>query len=274
MKETEKDFVEYLTEIGQTDFANQVRNYRRNIIQIHLDKEIPNIPVGKSKYGGYPDLPPEIPYPTMSGYTDIRGDQKKRYEACAMQLVLQIHLADLAAYDTENLLPHTGMLYFFWSGEIAPIHIKNGFYENIADDPSNADFQKVIWYDGDVSRLKRTKPPLPYYSKYFTETFEEIPVHFSSNTDYESLGYVLDREAFDTLAELAPDYDIDNLSCTADKLFGYPTGGNRPFIHPNTHLLLQYDYSEGFLWNLYWLIADADLKKRDFSKTSFEFDMD
>ena len=116
VKETEKDFVEYLTEIGQTDFANQMCNYRRNIIQIHLDKGIPNIPVGKSKYGGYPDLPPEIPYPTMSGYTEKRGKQKKRYEACAMQLVLQIHLADLAAYDTENLLPHTGMLYFFWSG--------------------------------------------------------------------------------------------------------------------------------------------------------------
>lgn len=128
----EKDFVEYLIEIGQTDFANQVNDYRRNIIRIYSDKEMKDIPVGKSKYGGYPDLPPEIPYPTMSGYTGIRGDQKERYKTCAMQLVLQIHLADLAAYDTENLLPHTGMLYFFWSGEIAPIHIKNDFYENIA----------------------------------------------------------------------------------------------------------------------------------------------
>ncbi len=270
----EKDFVEYLIEIGQTDFANQVKDYRRNSIRIYSDKEMTDIPVGKSKYGGYPDLPPEIPYPTMSGYTGIRGDQKERYEACAMQLVLQIHLADLAAYDTENLLPHTGMLYFFWSGEISPIHMKNRFYEGIADDPDHADFQKVIWYDGDISRLKRTKPPLPYYSKYFTETFEEMPVHFGKEIDYESLGYILDREAFDTLSELAPDYDIDNLSCTADKLFGYPTGGNRPFIDKHTHLLLQYDYSEGCLWNLYWLIADADLKRKDFSKASFAVDMD
>lgn len=274
MENPEKDLTDYLVDIGRRDYAEIVSEHRKGIIRILMDKENSSVPVGASKFGGFPDLPPEIPYPTMSGYTGNWGDRKERYEKSAMQLVAQINLAELAEYDKDDLLPHTGILYFFWSGEIAPIHSKNRFYEGIADDPDNADIHKVIWYNGDLSALKRTEPPLPYYAKYFTEAFQEAPIRFCSDTDYRCMGYVLDTERFDELAELAPDYDIDYLSCNSDKLFGYPTGGNCPSVDEHTHLLLQYDYSVGCLWNLFWLISDDALKRRDFSKTFFSYDMD
>ncbi len=132
----------------------------------------------------------------------------------------------------------------------------------------------MIWYNGDLSNLKRTTPPIPYYSKYFSEAFEEVPVTFDSATDYQPLGRVLDCDQFDQLSEIAPDYDIDYLSYTGSKLFGYPTGGNTPHVDNKTHLLFQFDYGVGCLWNIFWHISDEDLKNHIFDNVTFGFDMD
>lgn len=67
---------------------------------------------GTSKIGGFPDLPPEIPYPTMSGYSCKRGDDNERYEKSAMQLVAQINLADIADLDIETGF-RTRVFYIF-----------------------------------------------------------------------------------------------------------------------------------------------------------------
>ena len=135
-------------------------------------------------------------------------------------------------------------------------------------------YHKVIWYNGDLSNLKRTVPPVPYYSKYFTEVVEEKAVEFELTTDYQSMGYVLDSNQFDRLAEVAPDYDIEYLSYNGNKLFGYPTGGNIPNVDEKTQLLFQYDYNVGCLWNIFWLISDEDLKNRNFDKAVLGYDMD
>lgn len=274
MKMPEMDLIEFLIKEGHTDIAESIKDYRKNTIKM-CAKNVENvIPKGSSKIGGFPDLPPEIPYPTMSGYSCKRGDHTERYEKSAMQLVAQINLADIADLDIENRLPHTGILYFFWSGEIDSIHQTNKWVESVADNPENSAYHKVIWYNGDLSDLKRTVPPVPYYSKYFTEAFEEKAVEFELATDYLSLGYVLDRNQFDRLAEVAPDYDIECLSYNGNKLFGYPTGGNIPNVDEKTHLLFQYDFSVGCLWNIFWIISDEDLKNRNFDKATFDYDLD
>ncbi len=274
MRKPEKDLTEYLLEKGETAFAELVRPYRRNSIQIAIDKERTKIPVGASKFGGYPDLPPEIPYPTMSGYTCNWGNRSERYEESAMQLAAQINLADIAPYDRKNLLPHTGMLYFFWSGEIMNIHETNRYHESIADHPENTAYQKVIWYNGDLSALRRTGPPVPYYTKYFTEAFSEIGMTFSSGYEYPALGYELDGSQLEALSELAPMYDFECLMSSSNKLFGYPSGCNCPDVDECTHLLLQYAYNEGCLHNLFWMISDNALKQQDFGKVYFSVDLD
>lgn len=264
---------EFLKSIGKNDFVETVDEYRRDIIKIKTVESEEFIPVGTSKFGGYPDLPPQFPYPTMSGYSCSYGEKMERYEESAMQLIAQINLYDIRKYDANNLLPHEGMLYFFWSGEISPIHAKNKYYEGKADDESKADYYKVIWYNGDLSNLIRTKPDIPYYSKYFSEVFKEYSLEFNCDVDYERMGDVLDVSEFDELAEVAPDFDIDNLQYGSNKIFGYPSGGNVPQIDSDTHLLLQYDYGVGCLWNLFFTISDKDLKNRDFSKVYFGCDM-
>ena len=87
---------------------------------------------GQSKWWGAPDLPLHVDYPCNE-----QGDP--------LTFVCQIRLEDIAPYDTDSLLPHSGMLYFF-----AAI----GEYINLLDEPEgehnglgewSADSYKIIY---------------------------------------------------------------------------------------------------------------------------------
>ena len=68
---------------------------------IGLKFEKSNQPLmGQSKWWGAPDLPEDWDYPCND-----EGDP--------LTFVCQIRCEDIAEFDTEGLLPHTGMLYFF-----------------------------------------------------------------------------------------------------------------------------------------------------------------
>jgi hypothetical protein len=60
------------------------------------------VPVGASKFGGQPDLPKKLAWPSFSDDDDAM-----------LPFVMQIELSALHAFDKEGLLPATGMLYFF-----------------------------------------------------------------------------------------------------------------------------------------------------------------
>lgn len=59
---------------------------------------------GQSKWWGAPDLPEDWEFPEMTDEDE---------EPIPLTFICQIRCADLAKFDTDNLLPHTGMLYFF-----------------------------------------------------------------------------------------------------------------------------------------------------------------
>ncbi|MDE5935801.1 MAG: DUF1963 domain-containing protein, partial [Ruminococcus sp.] len=174
------DLIDKLTAGGYAEMAENLKRYYRNAVVLSVkDIRDNDIPVGASKMGGFPDLPPEIEYPTMSEYTEtwLQGTDKgevEHYEKSAMQLVVQINLYELAesGADIENLLPKTGMLYIFWSGEIMECE-SDELSEIIAEEPDKLAIRKVICWDGDISTLRRTEPPCLYYSKYFNECFTE-----------------------------------------------------------------------------------------------------
>lgn len=73
---------------------------------IFLKLSKPNHPVPPcgSRFWGSPDLPQGFEYPT---YTDCNGKIRPYTFVC------QINLKEVAPYDTENLLPHEGLLSFF-----------------------------------------------------------------------------------------------------------------------------------------------------------------
>lgn len=73
---------------------------------VHIVLEVPEekIPTGASRFWGNPDLPSDVEYPA---HADSDG------YGWEYQFICQINLADIAAYDTENRLPHKGLLSFF-----------------------------------------------------------------------------------------------------------------------------------------------------------------
>ena len=61
----------------------------------------PDIPIGGTKLGGWPDLPAPAQWPTLGN-------------GSPMPFIAQVCLADVAPYDVEGVLPHGGMLSFFY----------------------------------------------------------------------------------------------------------------------------------------------------------------
>lgn len=91
--------------------------------------------LGESKIGGAPHLPPNFEWFTFNNKP--------------LAFLAQINLEQVSKYDIQKLLPETGMLYFFHEGGEAVW----GF------DPKDKGGFKVVYYDGDVSKLSVI--PLP-----------------------------------------------------------------------------------------------------------------
>jgi len=96
--------------------------------------EMEKLPLGTSRLGGLPDLPPNVLWP--------------KKDAVWLEFVGQFRLEDLAAYDLENRLPETGMLYFFFDGTLA------GYELGEAKDRC-----AVLYYPLAESNLIRLEPP-------------------------------------------------------------------------------------------------------------------
>lgn len=87
------------------------------------------LPLGVSKIGGVPDLPPDIDWPEWD-------DQP-------LPLIAQICLADVVPYDRSGELPQTGMLYFFFNEDALDTY------------PPAHDSWRILHYDGDIASLQR-----------------------------------------------------------------------------------------------------------------------
>lgn len=230
-----------------------------------------DIPIGSSKSGGYPDLPPCIPYPTFNerieitpahtiyhkDYIEKIEEKVIHYPKSSMQLVAQLRLEDIVPFDKDKLLPSSGMLYFFWSGEIDP-GCKNPIV-------------KVIYYDGDLSLLKRTKPIIPYYTKYYIKPLNSFKLSFDESK-YEYNSNIIE----DMAEKLGEAYDYyEDFEIHDSKLLGYPVGVNNNKDLPNNIInLFQYDYCEGCLCKIYWHIDINNLQKRNFDNIQFDYDLD
>ncbi|MBI5928873.1 MAG: DUF1963 domain-containing protein [Chloroflexi bacterium] len=97
------------------------------------------IPVGASKLGGAPDLPSNEQWPYWQ-------------DGEPLSFICQLNLAEVTQHDVQQVLPTSGMLYFFCDAQdergVPPVGL-----------PEEQGRWKVIYFDGDLSTLKRT--PLP-----------------------------------------------------------------------------------------------------------------
>ncbi|MGC8227539.1 YwqG family protein [Pseudobacillus badius] len=100
--------------------------------KVKMDEE--DIPIGSSKLGGLPDMPDSMEFP--------------RYENGHLSLLGQFNLKEAKPYDKDQLLPENGILYLFYDVYEQPW----GFEEE------EGGF-KLLYYDGEISQLKRRAYP-------------------------------------------------------------------------------------------------------------------
>ncbi len=102
-----------------------------NSIWLRTSTPAEKLPVGSSKFLGNPDVWEGFEWPAITLDEEL-------YD---LTFMAQINCADMAAYDAEGLLPHTGMLYFFYDLDEMPWQ------------PTNLNAARVIYYNGDLTRL-------------------------------------------------------------------------------------------------------------------------
>lgn len=124
-----------LTALGLAHRADDILSLAREGIAMVATPAADELPVGASKIGGRPDLPPSIRWPK-------HGDKP-------LQFLCQINLEELQQACPHDWLPASGWLYFFYDGEVW------GY------DASHRDGFQVYLHEGAASDLKRADAPPP-----------------------------------------------------------------------------------------------------------------
>ena len=140
----------------------------KNAIEFEIDESATKpLPIGASKLGGLPHLPASFEWPYYEG-TTYEGERANR----PMTFVAQMNLRELAPLDKDGLLPHTGMLYFFYEMTSAPW----------GEEPQDFGSAKVYWIDAPEAELTATPFPAdltePHYCFAEDEqglTFKAVP---------------------------------------------------------------------------------------------------
>jgi len=238
------------------------------------------IALGTMKFGGLPDLPPELSWPSVD---DI-----------ALHFIAQLRMDVLAANDPTGLLPKSGMLYFFYRDNLDGSS-SDGCYWDLWR-------AKVLYFDGDMNALQQASAPdsLPMNLVFPACTVtvgQDLTIPpFESQVGYTQFGFSYealkqDRNRFasyfalrEAASELLvhrmfgyPDLIQGDVFIEADKFVRSPEKIHYKTRYADTSfedwlLLLQVDSDDAadFMWGdvgcLYYCIKRADLLAKNFEK--------
>ncbi|TPE45178.1 YwqG family protein [Pontibacter mangrovi] len=206
-----------------------------------------------------------------------------------LSFIAQINLSQVTQFDTENLLPNKGILYFFYSAEQEAwgfdFHDRNKF--------------QVLYFDGNTNDLIRADYPknMPEGSKFkacSVSIQQEISL---PSYEHEVYNDFTEEESDKFWEEIYNDENINKLLGYADTIqndmelecelvtnglyCGDPSGYNDPrakALAPNAanwRLLLQIDSNEAneMMWGdcgrLYFWIKKNDLANKQFNNSWF-----
>jgi uncharacterized protein YwqG len=168
-------------EADQSEIGEQLIADARQAIAIErtdIDNEAPRL---SSKFGGSPDLPPSMPWPTFQGRP--------------LAFLAQINLSEVPRPESEPALPSKGLLSFFYDFAEQPW----GF------DPKDKGAALVL-YHADTNLLQPTKPPAGAYAdpdSGYDQPFPTSTMNFSIVTTYPEPGNALyEHEDADALIDL------------------------------------------------------------------------
>lgn len=270
---------------------NKIEDIKLNSIKISFDLDCTTpLPLGASKFGGCPDLPKEFRWYYFSGESPFTKKIKER----PLSFLAQINCKEVKKYDTDNRLPSTGILYFFYELET----MEWGFSHQ------DKGCSRVYYYDGDISSLEKTNFPddmnqdyklpelkLIFNSIYNAPSFEELydDYRLYSWDDYDDFlkqhGYKIEDNNYAKLLGYSDNIQGDMLlECelvTNGLNCGDGTGYKSPKrkeLEKNKNqwkLLFQLDTVTthdfelmfGDCGRIYYFIKDEDLKNKNFDNT-------
>lgn len=221
-------FAEELREAGLGEYVEQILPFATQCIRLHAPSTtLADLPIGASRIGGLPDLPPGVTWLTRNG------------RFC--EFIAQIDLAEASQYDPTGLLPKEGQLLFFFDGR------------DYEDKPSlhyQTGSELVRYYTGDKAAMQRAADypeALEHWQRY-------QPCAIRYGTDWmlpHSWGYAgcaLQSEVFhrDGSSDESPDGDmyeemlwyLDPDDMDKHHMFGYPD----PILQDDPFSYVRYYY--------------------------------
>lgn len=220
------------------------------------------LPLGASRLGGVPDLPPGSSWPERDGVP--------------MELIAQLRLADVAAAGGDERLPAQGSLLFFYNSQWGS-----------SDMDADARCCAVLVHDGPDDVLVRTAPPRVEWKSEFADVTQFAPfVHgLASLTFTRQLTVPGGISPYVTapLSEIWQDFHSEHHAALSLRtapyhenfLLGYVDEQDYVGAHANgteDQLLLQVDSEDaaelqfGDCQKLFFLLTKAELAARDFSR--------
>lgn len=206
-----------------------VASVRKRAVQLaRTPGDDASIALGASKVFGRPDLPSGAQWPS-------RSDRP-------MSFLAQLRLDELAAHDEDALVPHDGLVLFFF------------------DEAGSTGAATRV--DADAGKLRRLAPPSggePAIERAAASVamneVASFPAPPSPFVDLDAI-HKTERAAYEAL--------VREVSSVGDKVFGYPEPGDvDERSDGDTRLLLQLAVDRG---RIYFYGQDADLRRGDFGR--------
>lgn len=126
------------------DIKKELIRTARNSVRLKIGSAAEQT-LGGTRFGGAPDVPPDFKWARYKGESLYYTDEIKERP---LSFIAQFDLEEVSKYDTEGLLPKTGVLAFFYDLET----MKWGY------DPEDKGCAKVCWFP-DKSVLRRAEFP-------------------------------------------------------------------------------------------------------------------
>lgn len=200
-------------------------------------------------------MPEHMEHP-MIEYNDGGGDDP-------MTLVCQIRCADLAEFDTENLLPHEGMLYFFadiddYVGALRRDDSYDDEEEPVdEEEPYDEEDDEDTWYHNGMGEWSPNA-----FRVIYSPTEDNLKTHRIMRSNGEPYELPAEKITFE-------DCDIGSLET---RLLGYPFEVEVEQEFPGYISLLQIWEEDRWRFFMYdcgilnFLILPEDLKARRFDR--------
>jgi uncharacterized protein (TIGR02996 family) len=213
------------------------------------------IPVGASKVGGLPDLPPGFPWPPGGDCHAIYNDDTGGTDRLAGFLA-QVNFAEVAHTQAARDLPESGVLSFFC-------------FQDIENDNPDAIGAKAVFFP-DPAGLVRTQPP-----KELTKGNGVMPSH---RLTFEETLDLPEAHSGPWSGELTPDPDKDYdavldhfRTLNFENMLGYgrSTSGGDPTPSKESRHLILLENAAGC--RLHIQISQADLAARHFDKITLSW---